>query len=348
MKLSIKVLIIISVFIVPTVGAVIADNLIETYIFPQQATYSPESANSTVYIENGVSGIVSITDPTLGRSFSFNIDYYPMESGSGIIVSPDGYIITAYHVIGDVQTLKSQQTLKRMSDSDTKLYLERAAVASYLSHSNPSLGAELLYNNPAANFQVTDHNVDLVIDRLSQSNLIKVSSNKQVVKVRLPSSSGTATFVDATIVDVGNASRDEDVALLKIDAHNLPALQINSGKPKIGENLRIYGYPGNNTTEMQYQMNSTLVPSTSAGYLKSQINNPEGISYYETSAQVSEGYSGGPVLDPQNKVLGIVIYSIESQARFKQIFGSQSSVFLSSEYLIQLCNKNHVPILSSG
>ena len=348
MKPSIKLLIIISLIAVPIMGVVIAENIAETFLYPQQAVYSPGSANSTVFILNGVSGTVTITDPTLGKNVSVNIDYDPLESGSGAIITPNGYIITAFHVISDVRTLKSQKLLKTMSDEDIKLYLEEAAVNSYLSR-NPRFGSQLLYNNPAQSFQINDHNVDLVVAQLSQSNLISVSSSKQVVKVRLPSSNGVNKFIDANIVDVGNATMDEDVALLKIDASDLPALQINSGKPRTGENLRIYGYPGNNSkTEMQYLMNSTVIPATSAGSLKSQIANPQGIRYYETSAQVSEGYSGGPVLDAQNKILGIVIYSIEKQSGFKQFMSSQSSVFLSSEYLIELCKRNNVPITLSG
>jgi V8-like Glu-specific endopeptidase len=171
--------------------------------------------------------------------------------------------------------------------------------------------------------------------------LINANSYKQGIRVKLPSSS---SFINASIIDVGDASTDEDVALLKVNANNLPSLSINSQQPQANENLRIYGYPGNSTESQFYQTDSSVTPSTSTGNLQSEVTNSLNILYYETSAKVSEGFSGGPVLDNQNNILGIVIYSVATQNRLRQITNSQSSVFLSSKYLIQLCNKNHIPI----
>jgi hypothetical protein len=47
-------------------------------------------------------------------------------------------------------------------------------------------------------------------------------------------------------------------------------------------------------------------------------------------------------------VIGIVIYEIESLGNFNQQIGSQSTLFLSSNYIIQICNKNNVPITVLG
>jgi hypothetical protein len=83
------VLILLAVFV--TYEAFFVDNTPLNY-------FSPKSASSTVYVENGVSGVVTITDPSLHKTVGFNISFYPLETGSGVIVSKNGYIITAFHV----------------------------------------------------------------------------------------------------------------------------------------------------------------------------------------------------------------------------------------------------------
>ncbi|MEN6294063.1 MAG: trypsin-like peptidase domain-containing protein [Methanobacterium sp.] len=257
------ILILLAVFV--TYEAFFIDNTPLNY-------FSPKSASSTVYVENGVSGIVAITDPSLHKTVWFNISFYPLETGSGVIVSKNGYIITAFHVIGDPES-NTINVLKTMSDDDIKTYVEQAAVSTYLSNYNPQLGAELSGNmvsqsNLSANTRATT-------DLLIQNNLISVKYYKQVIKVKFPSSTGIKPL-NAQLVDVGNSGSDNDVALLKVNpaGRNLPALKISSHDPKNGENIRIYGYPADsNVTQSQLSVN----PSTTTGSLISEVRNSHDI-----------------------------------------------------------------------
>lgn len=226
-----------------------------------------------------------------------------------------------------------------MDQNDINNHLEEAAVTIYMTRNNPQLGNELLYNETIynSNFGYSENNIQNMVKLLEQRNLISVTSSKQDIKVKLPF---TNNFLDASLVDVGDPNSNEDIALLKVNSNNLPALTVNSHQPATRENLRIYGYPGN-TTDSKY-INSTVNPSSTAGFIQSQIRNDFNILYYESTAQATEGYSGGPVIDHQNAILGIIIYSIETQSRFKK--STNSSVFLSSQYIIQICNKNQIPI----
>ncbi len=235
-----------------------------------------------------------------------------------------------------------------MDDSDIKQYIEQAAVAYYLSKYNSQLGVELLNNNTSVNGPnlQTEQNMGVLTDLLIEKNLISTNSYKQVIKVKFPASLGIANNpLNAELVDVGDPNTDEDVALLKINPgnKNLPALAISSQKPTINENVRIYGYPAN-ASGVQSQTNQSLTPSTTSGSVIAKTLNSLGTAYYETNAPTAEGYSGGPVLNARNGVMGIVIYGVETRKHFTQQIGSQSSVFLSSEYLIQICKKNNVAI----
>lgn len=303
--------------------------------------FSSQSASSTVYVENGVSGVVSITDPSLNKTVWLNISYYPLETGSGVIVSKNGYIITAFHVIGDPQA-NNQNILRKMNNADIKLYLERAAVSSYLSNYNPQLSAALLNNNTIASEGNSKENVNITTGLLIQNNLINVHSYGQVIKVRFPASVGISPL-NAQLIDVGNSGNDDDIALLKVDpaGKNLPALNVSAQNPKVGENIRIYGYPASsNVTQSQM----SVIPSTTSGSLTGKVSNSHGTIYYKTNASTFPGYSGGPVLNSNNGVIGILIYGIQLRGRFIHQIESKYSLFLSSDYIIQICSKNNVPI----
>jgi len=330
-----------ALFILTISGLIIAENLIGFSPFSHDVAYSTQAASSTVYVQNGVSGVVTLTDPFQGKTVNINVDYDPLDSGSGVIVSNNGYIITAFHVIGDPSAIENDQ-LEVMNSNDVLNYVEDAAVTSYISQDDPQLGEELLNNNTInSNFQMNTNNISTIVELLNQENLIKADSYQQDVKVKLPS---TTNFLDANLIDVGDPNTDEDVALLKVNANNIPALSIDSQQPTNGESIRLYGYPGN-STQTQYYQNSTVTPSSASGNIQSEVTNTFNTIYYESSATATPGYSGGPVLDSQNNILGIIIYSLGTQTGFKQNSNNnESSAFLSSQYLIQICNKNNVHI----
>ena len=66
--------------------------------------------------------------------------------------------------------------------------------------------------------------------------------------------------------------------------------------------------------------------------------------YYGTNAKTAEGFSGGPVVDSKNNVMGILIFSVNSNNELENEFKLTSSLFLSSKYIIDICKKNNIPI----
>ena len=333
-------MLVVVLFILIITGLIIAEILLGYSPFSQSVAYSAQAASSTVYIQNGVSGVVTLTDPLQGKTVNININYDPLDSGSGVIVSSNGFIITAFHVIGDPTAIENNQ-LELMNNNDVLNYVEDAAVTSYISQDDPQLGVELINNNTInSNFQLNTNNINTIVELLNQENLIKADSYEQNIKVKLPSNTNT---LNASLIDVGDPNTDEDIALLKVNANNLPALSINSQTPSNGESIRIYGYPGN-STQSQYNQNSVVTPSSSTGNIQSEVTNAFNTIYYENSATATPGYSGGPALDSQNNVLGIIIYSLGTENGFRQNKNNESSAFLSSQYLIKICNKNNVHI----
>lgn len=329
MNLHKKILILIFLVILAGSGIYVANNYIISYI-------SPQSADPTVYIENGVSGVVTITDPSLNKTVDINITYHSLNSGSGVIVTNNGYIITAFHVISDPQALDDHK-LELMDDNNIRSYLEQAAVKEYLSKYNPKLGGELLNNHNL------NENIRVLTRILVKKNLINVKSGEQVIKVYLRSSTAIDSL-NAQLVDVGNSKSHDDVALLKINptalksARNLSNLNISSQKPEKGENIRIYGYPDN---EKQTQ---SLIPSITTGQMTAKMRNSFDTIYYKTDAPAAPGYSGGPVLNSQNDIIGITIYVTKPIGLFNPEINPRPTLFLSSNYIIDICKKNNVSI----
>ncbi len=331
-----------TLLILATIFMVIPGAFVVNHSF--ESTFPGNPLTSTVYIENGVSGIVTITDPYLSKKSELKVDYYPLSSGSGVIITQEGYIITALHVIGEPKTSSEQNRAERMEKSDIINHLEKAAVKDYLSNFNPHLGDQLIKESSNKLRISKKQNLDSTVHLLKQNKLMETKSAKQVIKVRLPSSGGINSFYSykARIVDVGDAKKNEDMALLKINpVKSLPTLKITSKKPLIGETLHIYGYPGNGGNRY---LKNIVEPSSASGLLTSIKLNRAGTVYYQTTAATANGYSGGPVLNNQNQVVGIIIYGIERHSYFGKQFKSKSCLFLSSKHLIDMCKRNNVNI----
>ncbi len=305
--------------------------------FNYKNPFSQDPASSTVLVENGVSGVVTIKDPYLNKSTDIKVDHYPLATGSGVIVSSNGYILTAFHVIGDPSSAENNDRLRLMGESDIKQYLAQIAVSNYIRQNNPQL-----FNITGSSMRFDGNNysnLQLLTQTLARNNLISFKSYKQDIKVKLPSNNlvlGSSTF-NAQLIDTGNANIFEDVALLKISPNrNLPYLPINSQKLSTGEKVTIYGYPGSNG-----QNHSSIQPTASTGTIISRLSSNYGVMYYETNANSANGISGGPVTGNSNNVLGLLIYGIQNK---RNQLTSDYSLFLSSDYLIKICNRNNVPI----
>jgi S1-C subfamily serine protease len=110
----------------------------------------------------------------------------------------------------------------------------------------------------------------------------------------------TAKFSSGEEFDVsGLIDKDEkrDVALIKIKVFGRPALPLEASDPPVGSKTYIIGAP------------QGLEFSITEGLL-SQIQNMDGIKYYQFSCPTSPGNSGGPLVDEKGKVRGVVSWQL--------------------------------------
>ncbi len=121
-----------------------------------------------------------------------------------------------------------------------------------------------------------------------------VVADAYFVDVQFPS--GISYLVDAVI----GLDLDADLALLRVDDTNLPTLEMAEGLlPPIGTQVFAIGNP------------LGLTNSLSEGVVSGHRTTNGGLSELQTTAAISAGSSGGPLLNSAGEVVGVTTQSLE-------------------------------------
>jgi serine protease Do len=126
-----------------------------------------------------------------------------------------------------------------------------------------------------------------------------VVEGAQRVRVTL-SLIGKFQRVDAKVIGV---ERQADLALLKIDSHQLPALPFNVNPPQPGQIVVAIGSPSG-------LQNTVTMGVISSAWRQPDPDNP--MVYLQTDAPINRGNSGGPLVDVSGAVVGLNTFIISS------------------------------------
>ncbi|MFX3622747.1 MAG: S1C family serine protease [Ectobacillus sp.] len=195
-------------------------------------------------------------------------------SGSGAIVSSDGHIITNAHVID----------LSRKTDQEL---------------ANEAL--EYLAYDVASYFNVSPETAyDYLLSAVTWKAVTRIQ------KVYLPNGEAYNSTVKAFGAPVGEG---EDVAVLKISATNLPILTLgNSNMIQLQDNIWVIGFPAAADSDLLSQ-ESQLVSSITSGQVSAiDKKAAEGTPVIQIDAAVTHGNSGGPVVNEQGEIIGLLTF----------------------------------------
>lgn len=202
-----------------------------------------------------------------------------ISSGSGFIISPDGYIMTNAHVVSDLKKSDDEQR--------NELLIQFAAQALR-----------------AANQPV---NQDTIIKaaRILLNDGAQLSNFQKINFVFFQSGNRLPYEIKAYGAPVGEG---KDVAIIKVETKNAPTLRLgDSEKTQVGDKIYVIGYPGAADSEV-LDAKSQLEPTTNDGSISAKKTSAEGAPVLQTNANTTHGNSGGPVINDKGEVIGLLTF----------------------------------------
>jgi S1-C subfamily serine protease len=226
--------------------------------------------------------------------------------GTGFVVTPDGYIVTAAHVVAPDE----DDLLRAFAESALETFVEQDAqeVQAYIGSGSDDL-------TPKQAEYLTKAMAGFYVNHMSLQSEVTKSVTLQV---------GTAVAGVAKVheskpvevIDVGESYPGKDVAILKMDGQtHLPTLPMGTNDDvHEGDTLYVAGYPMASTFMSGLSDSSTITPTVTEGPLTAKKSNTAGTPIFQTQAPASPGNSGGPVVNGQGDVIGILVAGATDQS----------------------------------
>jgi S1-C subfamily serine protease len=238
-------------------------------------------------------------------------DYHFVGSGSGFFVTEDGYLVTAAHVV-----------------SADKAEIRTEVLSSSKKPSAIAEGRRQLSNDFAKSTSLSLS--DAQLDGLMNFWLAWLDKYLKIDKVETRYYLGTGTVeagdrlvsagIRASVVHMDPTKDGHDIAVMKADVTGVPTLPIASVPPRYGTPAYAIGYPRQGYLQEEVPLNTSAKLAMTSGKVTSEDSRPGNWSALGTDAVFTQGDSGGPVLDSDGHVIGVVSYS-KVDAQGKQVEG---------------------------
>jgi len=214
------------------------------------------------------------------------------EFGSGFIYRPDGYIITNGHVVqhANLKDPQAQQSLQQL--------IIDQVLRPMVSKLFPAVEEEL--KRP-----LTDS------EKMELLQKIRIRNSTPELRVFLSNRRAYAADIKAYSGPIGEG---KDVAILKIDANNLPTVKLgNSDNVHIQEPITVIGYPGVASSvdvDMRnvLSMDSAFISTVTNGRVSALKTDYKGTPVIQSDAAITHGNSGGPAFNEAGEVIGIATF----------------------------------------
>jgi len=225
-------------------------------------------------------------------------------TGTGVIVTSDGYVMTNSHVV-------SYQTIKNLIVSD---YVYQAIDDGYAKLNKEEAISVSENKNQEEMAKFGEKIADFILGE-SRFNLEKTVTvlNPSSQKESLAELVGEGFMASVVGVNDNFFKDSRDAALLKIDQQELPSIELGTSTGvSTGKKVYIFGYPS--TAEMSEK--DLLEPTFSQGIISATKDSMNGdFKIFQTDAKISRGSSGGPLLDEQGRVIGLVTFITNDLAK---------------------------------
>jgi serine protease Do len=228
-------------------------------------------------------------------------------TGSGFIVSSDGYIVTNAHVV--------------LADEEPGVVLFRRLASQFSRELRAGLREDLADENlsDADLAEIQSVLFDELVDYLLEYGSLERSSTSFNV---LNGSAGPDDDVEVNSwparVERAGTVRTEvggettwgnDVAVLSVDQDNLPVVSLGSAEGvETGDEIFVVGYPAIGIENLFADRETALEPTLTTGIVSARRELRSGINSIQTEAAINNGNSGGPMYDQNGDVVGIATF----------------------------------------
>ncbi|MGH2723089.1 MAG: trypsin-like peptidase domain-containing protein [Actinomycetota bacterium] len=235
----------------------------------------------TVSIKLSYGDLLGGPNKVITRKYSF-----PYSSGSGFVVSPDGTIVTASHVV-------------QPDSNEVKNYAVNTLFSDIFDYPVDNLFVR--YNAP-------DRFVRNIQDQCYRQERceFKINAKSNVLTAISIAGQQLATGEEARVLTSTGAGKT-DVAVLDINGTNLPTVPLadSVGELSTGDEVTGLGFPGSNQG-----LNEGITEPTNIFGRVSNIRTEGTSQLVEVDADLEPGMSGGPVLDQQGRVIGLTSFTL--------------------------------------
>lgn len=228
-------------------------------------------------------------------------------SGSGFIVSPDGYVVTNAHVV--------------LADRDRERLLYRRLAGRRGAIRNAISGS--LAEDLDVSEEARSHISQVMTEKLltyyqEQGQLGNVTESFYVLNDDpAPDQDRQVGRWEATVEREGNMvtevdgepSWGRDIAILKVDRTNLPSVTLGDASTvETGDEIFVIGYPDLGIDFIFEDRDTALEPTLTTGVVSARRTLNAGIEAIQTDAAINNGNSGGPMYDENGEVVGVATF----------------------------------------
>lgn len=216
--------------------------------------------------------------------------------GSGFIITEDGYVVTNAHVV-------------KMSDEELKYELASTALANQVQTDLADIESGLGFS---LSQDVSDKMASALIS--AYSTYLTMGTPKTTTQlymgVAVPGYGTVQKGTPVETIKVGEPSPGKDVAILKVNANNLPTVKIGDDTVvREGDQAIALGYPGVATfNPLLDQSESNIKPSLTTGSVSGRKTMSGGWEVLQIDTATTHGNSGGPLFNKNGEVIGVVTF----------------------------------------